>query len=203
MLIFAIGGLLVREWRAAIVLCGVGLADCGGSFGLYDSGPQVCATPRQPAPVVSSTTYDGVSVEALKTMVRHEDGTVDLAAGRVLGERYDKGQDVPADIRQALVWYRFAATVRANTTFVYGGSPGTLLPVTGSSTPGDPVAIHRLGELYLDGIGVEADFDRGEWLLACAAAYGVIYPKQSDELKRHRKDWKPVYVIEKLYDAYN
>jgi TPR repeat protein len=102
----------------------------------------------------------------------------DLAAARVLGERYERGEGVPTDDRQALNWYKSAAIIPPAASFIYapavGKQPGFLVPVTsGLAAPGDPIAIAHLGVLYLSGRGAPLDEPRGRQLLACAAARGA------------------------------
>jgi hypothetical protein len=103
----------------------------------------------------------------------------DRVAARVLGERYQYGDGVPADLKQAASWYERAAFVSPTTSFVYmpgfGKTQGSVIPVTAGQTgPGDPVALNRLGMLYRKGLGVRPDPARAETLLSCTRARGAM-----------------------------
>ncbi len=133
-----------------------------------------CPPDQSANPPLSSSVYHDASIADLKTLA--SDG--DLAAARVIGERYETGEGVAADIKEAIGWYQRAAFKPPVVTTVYmpgyGKTPGSTIPITvGPATPGDLVAMAHLGRLYIIGRGLQVDDDRGQRLLACAAAHGV------------------------------
>jgi hypothetical protein len=133
-----------------------------------------CPPDQAENPPLSSSVYHDDSIADLKTLA--SDG--DLAAARVIGERYETGDGVAADIKEAIGWYQRAAFKPPAITTVYmpgyGKTPGSTIPITvGPATPGDLVAMAHLAHLYLIGRGLPEDDARGQRLLACAAAHGV------------------------------
>jgi TPR repeat protein len=105
-------------------------------------------------------------------------GLADLTAARVLGERYAEGQGVPQDFAKAADWYTTAAVAPTGGGAVYvpgvGGHGGSVL-ILNDRLPnaGDPIALHRLGELYAAGKGVPRDLPRAQKLLTCASGQSV------------------------------
>jgi len=124
------------------------------------------------APPVPSAAYQDKSLEDLKSLA-----SKDQAAARVVGERYQHGEGVGPDMKQAVDWYQRAASTAPTTMPVYmpgyGKVPGTVLIVPGPSSPGDAIAMAHLGPLYIDGNAVPRDVAHGQALLACAAGRGA------------------------------
>jgi TPR repeat protein len=138
------------------------------------SASLVCSSEEAKNPPLSSAIYRDDSIGDLKSLA----SAGDLAAARVIGERYEAGDGVPPNIQQAVLWYRQAAIKPPITTTVYmpgyGKTPGATLPITiGPATPGDLIAMADLGRLYLNGQGVPVDRARGDQLLACAAKNSI------------------------------
>ncbi len=138
------------------------------------SASLVCSAEQGKNPPLSSAIYRDDSIADLKSLA----SSGDLAAARVIGERYESGDGVSPNVQQAVLWYRQAAFKPPVTTTVYmpgyGKTPGATLPITaGPATPGDLIAMADLGRLYLKGQGVPVDRARGDLLLACAAENGV------------------------------
>jgi hypothetical protein len=131
------------------------------------SGALACDGPiAAPAP---SALYRDKSIGDLETLA----SAGDLVAARVLGERYEQGDGVASDMKEAVRWYRQAAFIPPTTTFVaapaVGGRTGFVVPVTaGLARPGDSVAMADLGRLYEVGKGVGRDTVRAEALSSCA-----------------------------------
>jgi TPR repeat protein len=153
---------------AAALLLPLLLAGCHPDY----SGALACEGPARP--VTASSAYAGRTIAELEALA----GDGDLAAARVLGERYQHGEGVSVDLKQAVRWYEQAAIIPPPTMMVYmpgyGHVAGTVLPVTaGPATPGDPVAMAHLGWLYVDGAFLPFDEDRGRELLSCAELRGV------------------------------
>jgi TPR repeat protein len=123
------------------------------------------------APAVPSATYQDKSIDDLKSLASN-----DQAAARVVGERYQHGEGVGPDIKQAADWYQRAASMAPTTMHVYmpgyGKVPGTILTVPEPSSAGDAIAMAHLGWLYIEGDALPFDEARGRELLACAAARG-------------------------------
>ncbi|TWB13971.1 hypothetical protein FBZ89_11822 [Nitrospirillum amazonense] len=146
----------VRHWvrTAPAVVLAMGMAACGGA-------PQgdpllTMACPAAGGPVPPSKAYDDLDARALEAKADHGD----LAAARVLGERYRAGVDVAVDPVKALAWTRRAAVVEHTTTqFIMapavGKQPGYTVPVNQTAlSGGDPLALIELGMLYAQGQGV-------------------------------------------------
>jgi hypothetical protein len=138
----------------------------------------VCNGPARA--VTPSAAYAGRTLAELETLA----GDGDLAAARVLGERYQRGDGVPVDLKQAVRWYERAAIVPPTTIPVfmpgYGKTPATVFPVTaGPATAGDPVALAELGWLYIDGTVLPFDETRGRELISCAERKQVANSKMS------------------------
>lgn len=169
-----------RHNIAQALICTLGLSACNGmDLGLDDSDRLVCATPSGAGTqIVASRVYDRVPREQLEEQARLRDAK-GLAAARVLGERYENGIGVRRDPKKAATWYRIAALIQPEIHFVYspgvGKVPGTVIPVgaAGPVTPGDPIAMRLLGEMYRRGSGIPADNGRADVLIACAGKLGV------------------------------
>lgn len=132
----------------------------------------VCQPSSLGAVPIPSSAYTNFSIPDLRTAAAGGD----RAAARVVGERYEQGIGVEANLKQAVEWYETAAFVSPQTLPVYmpgnGKVPPTFLQVTsGPALSADPVALSRLGDLYLSGRGMPMDLARGRLLLACVAAY--------------------------------
>jgi hypothetical protein len=122
----------------------------------------VCQPNSAAAPAIPSLAYSGRTSGDLRTAADHGD----LAAARVLGERYERGEGGEPDIKQAVQWYETAAFIPPYTLPVYmpgyGKVPPTVMQITsGRASQGDPVAMARLGELYRTGLGVPLNSARG------------------------------------------
>lgn len=131
-----------------------------------------CDGPAQPA--TPSSAYAGSTIADLEAKA----STGDLAAARVLGERYEHGTGVPVDLGKAASWYQRAAIIPPGTLPVwmpgYGSVPGHLIPITaGDSKPGDAIALAELGALYGTGLGVARDASKARRLEICAATRGA------------------------------
>ena len=142
-----------RRW--AILMLGpilVGVGGCAGAFGIDDADRLACAAPMTPVLPISSNEFAGLSGEQLEDEAR-ESSLRGRAAARVLGERYERGEGVAADVRKAVSWYRAAGLVVPQAHYVYspgfGRVPGTVLAIgsAGPVTPGDAIALRHLGEL--------------------------------------------------------
>ena len=83
-------------------------------------------------------------------------------ANRVLGLRYQNGVGVPRDQERAFQLYRSAAIQ------VIGARSPSFGDMGGQVLPADPVAMERLGRMYVRGRGATAD-PNGYALIACAA----------------------------------
>jgi hypothetical protein len=104
----------------------------------------------------------------------------DAIAARVLGDRYRTGSGVPADPAKARSWYYRAAFVRhSQSAYIpkVGKYGGFAVPIQGTSEVSDPIALYRLGALYLDGaIGkrTPADLALGRAGVNCAQSRGLV-----------------------------
>lgn len=132
-----------------------------------------CEWPATPAPVTPSSAYAGRTIAELESLAAEGD----LAAARVLGERYEQGDGVAPDLKEAVRWYRQAAFVPPTTTSLaapaVGGRAGFVVGVTaGPARPGDPIAMAALGRFYANRLGVDQDKTRAEILTSCAALGG-------------------------------
>ncbi len=131
-----------------------------------------CSGPAQS--VVPSSKYAGRSETELRSLA--QDG--DLAAARVLGERYEHGDAVPIDPARAAGWFEQAAFVPPATSFIaapkVGNTGGFLVPVTsGVAMPGDALALADLARLYAAGWGVPRDDLKAQKLMSCAILRGA------------------------------
>jgi TPR repeat protein len=124
-------------------------------------------------PPTASSVYREKSIDDLKSLA----SSGDLAAARVIGERYEHGEGIVADPKEAAAWYQRAAFTPPTTMPVYmpgyGKTSGTVLAIPGPTRAGDPVAMAHLGWLYINGDALPFDESRGREFLACAAARGV------------------------------
>jgi TPR repeat protein len=123
---------------------------------------------------VSSAAYRDKSLADLQSLAAGGD----LAAARVVGERYEHGDGVELDVSQAAKWYRSAALLPPQPHIIIvpavGRNPSYVIPVsTGPSTPGDALALERLAALYRAGHGVPRDVAGAERLASCARERGA------------------------------
>jgi hypothetical protein len=153
--------------------------------------------PAAATPPSSSSDYDGVPNSKLEYEVKwnsHDTPEVRVAA-RVLGERKERNKDSADDLNRAVELFRLAAFVappefrplpnsrgglvnrampRSN------GGPGLMNYVdqgpTPPYTPGDTIAMHRLAEMYRDGVGLPQDAQRAQILMDCLVKYGAVKP---------------------------
>ncbi|UTW56848.1 tetratricopeptide repeat protein [Kordiimonas sp. SCSIO 12610] len=95
-----------------------------------------------------------------------------------LGRLFEEGSEVQQNYQLALSYYKLAATPSTGQTHIYvpgaGKVAGYVMPVqTGAAHPGDARAKFRLGIMYREGRGVNADPDRAEQYFSEARAQGV------------------------------
>jgi WD40 repeat protein len=133
-----------------------------------------CEGPSQPP--LPSGLFDKIATDKLASEAFWETDSNALTRyrQRVLAERYENGVGTKRDLKQAIKHYRYAAFASGPSTAVYspgfGSVPGSVsVSSPGGKSAGDPIALRRLGEMYRDGIGMEADPKRGQILLDCAA----------------------------------
>lgn len=111
-------------------------------------------------------------------MLRQVAGGCDDASLVTLGRKYEEGDGVAQDYRQAASLYRAAASAQRGVTYVYSPpvgkeSYGRVIPVrTGSGKAPSPEAQYRLALLHLKGAGVKQDAGKARKLLSSAAAAG-------------------------------
>lgn len=165
---------------AGFVACGIGLSGCANRLGFEDADRLACLSPSVAMAPVPSSAYAAVSLQELESLARSGDrNRLSLAAARVLGERFEHGDNVPRDLNKALAWYRAAALILPDVHFIYmpgfGSVPGSVIAIGGAgpAMPGDPIAMQHFGELYRTGSGVPVNLDRANILLSCAAKSGV------------------------------
>jgi TPR repeat protein len=142
-----------------------------------------CAPVGSGAP--PSTHYAALSADQLKDVAQGGPlglGQRDLAATRVMGERYAVGEGLPIDHAKATEWFGRAGVLPPVTSAYYvpgfGKVPGTVMTVVidPHSRPGDPIAMAYLAQLYQTGDGVKKDVLWGSLLLSCAAQFGISQP---------------------------
>lgn len=144
----------------------------GGCHAAVPADYLSCEGPIRPA--APSSAYAGRSIAELESLASNGD----LAAARVLGERYQRGEGVSVDMKQAVRWYEQAAIIPPRNVPVFipsfGKTPPTVTQVAaGPATPGDPLALTELGALYAKGEGVPQDPVRAQQLESCAASRGA------------------------------
>ena len=118
------------------------------------------------------------SCPILDPAVRQLAGGCDDAALIAAGRRYEAGDGVPQDYRQAAALYRAAASAQPAVTYVYSPpvgseSAGRVIPVrTGSGKAPSPEAQYRLALLYLKGAGLKQDEGKARRLMEQSAKAG-------------------------------
>ena len=111
------------------------------------------------------------------------------AAARVLAERYERGNGMPADSARAALWYRSAAIVLPEVRYVQVpglGEEGSMVPIGGTNppTPGDPIALHRLADMYRQGTVVPMNIRRANALETCADNFDTLLALQERQRMR-------------------
>jgi len=157
----------------------VGLAACAGSTSHDEVDRMFCVFHPPLAAPMPSILFDRVSSEALM----EEALSGSSAAARVLAERYERGEGVPADAAKAALWYRSAAIVVPEVRYVRVqglGEEGSMVPIGGSNppTPGDPIALRRLAEMYRQGTGLPRNIGHANVLNGCADNFDTLLALQ-------------------------
>lgn len=97
-----------------------------------------------------------------------------------LGRRFETGDGVAVDLKQAAHFYRVAAQDISGTTYVYSPPVGKrgrsmVLPLrTGIDQPGLAEAKYRLGLMYRDGRGMNANPQKAGRLISESRAQGYL-----------------------------
>ena len=135
---------------------------------------------------VPSIVFDRVPNEVLMEQAHGGNS----AAARVLAERYERGDGMPADPARAAVWYRSAAIVSSEVRYVRVpglGEEGSMVPIGGSNppTPGDPIALHRLADMYRHGsTAMPMNIRRANALETCADNFDTLLALQERQRAR-------------------
>lgn len=148
-----------------------------------------CSPESNTPPPVPSSAYHTDSIPELKAKA----DAGDLAAARVMGERYEYGDGIGVDIDKAVKWYERGAIVKppALSIFMpgYGKIPASFLTVNGQlSSAGDILAIAHLAFLYRTGEGIQADPVKANVLSSCVltraasslAKTGMVQAKRTE-----------------------
>jgi len=154
----------------------IGLHGCAGSAPRDEVDRLACVFHPPLAEPVPSIVFDKLSNEELMEQARSGMS----AAARVLAERYERGEGVPADPVQAAAWYRQAAVVVFEVRYVsvsaLANTPDSMVPIGGSNppTPGDLIAMRRLAAMYREGSGLPKNTAHAKALTACADNFDTL-----------------------------
>lgn len=169
----------------AVAGCIISLEACAGSAPRDAVDSMYCVFHPPLAAPTPSIVFDRVSNEALM----EEAHSGNSAAARVLAERYERGDGMPADPARAALWYRSAAVVVSEVRYVQVpglGEEGSMVPIGGSNppTPGDPIALHRLADMYRQGGAVQMNTRRANALENCANNFDTLLALQERQRAR-------------------